>query len=345
MSLGRLSSIVLRVAALSLIIVVSTGLLATWVWHTRPSLEDTELPPWPLRERQADRVTVTWLGVSTLLFDDGETQILIDGYLSRPSLADLLLGRPIESNAVEVNRVLNDYRINRLAVIVPTHTHFDHALDIAAIANRTGATIFGSPSSAQIARGAGVPEEDISIVTDSATREFGQFRITLLMSEHIPFGWRGSVPMAGEIESPIVGAAPAAAFKSGRTFSVVVAHPQGTTLVQASAGFAERRLQDVDADVVMLSTAMLEGLGRDYTQRYWLSLVTATGADTVIPIHFDDLTKPLGEVELLPGLIDNFATTSDWLRQFRYFWDSSADIYLPVHGEAFVLYEAETPGA
>ena len=32
-------------------------------------------------------VTVTWYGVTTLLFDDGDTKLLIDGFFSR---ADLL---------------------------------------------------------------------------------------------------------------------------------------------------------------------------------------------------------------------------------------------------------------
>ena len=31
------------------------------------------------------RLTITWYGVATLLFDDGETQVLIDGFFSRPS--------------------------------------------------------------------------------------------------------------------------------------------------------------------------------------------------------------------------------------------------------------------
>ena len=36
-----------------------------------------------LKENQ---VKVTFFGVSTLLFDDGETQILLDGFFSRPSI-------------------------------------------------------------------------------------------------------------------------------------------------------------------------------------------------------------------------------------------------------------------
>ena len=39
----------------------------------------------------AGDLAVTFLGVSTLLFDDGESAVMFDGYFSRPSLLD---GRP-----------------------------------------------------------------------------------------------------------------------------------------------------------------------------------------------------------------------------------------------------------
>ena len=189
---------------LALIGAVGVMLLASfimWAWQQRSSIDDIALPTWPERERHSDSVTVRWLGVSTLLFDDGETQILIDGFLSRPSLGDLLLRRPIQSSAADVNRIINRFRMDRVAAIIPSHTHFDHALDSASIANRTGAVIFGSPSAGRLARGASVPEEQISIVTDTATREFGLFQITLITTPHIPFGWRGSVPFDGIVEA------------------------------------------------------------------------------------------------------------------------------------------------
>ena len=41
-------------------------------------------------------VKVTFLGVTTLLFDDGETQIMTDGFFSRPSL--LQVARRVETD-------------------------------------------------------------------------------------------------------------------------------------------------------------------------------------------------------------------------------------------------------
>ncbi len=44
-------------------------------------------------------LTVTWLGVSTLLLDDGSSTLMTDGYFSRPSLAQVALGKVAPSPA------------------------------------------------------------------------------------------------------------------------------------------------------------------------------------------------------------------------------------------------------
>ena len=142
------------------IVVVTLAVAATaliLLWRDRPELYGNA---WeaavPAGAAAADNVTVTWLGVTTLLFDDGETQILIDGFFSRPSLGDIIFDRPVANDAATINYALNEYGMRRLAAIIPTHSHFDHAMDVGSIANRSSASILGSPSTIAIARGAGV---------------------------------------------------------------------------------------------------------------------------------------------------------------------------------------------
>lgn len=193
-----------------LAVIVSAAALAvglsllTWLWHDRPNLDEIGWPaPALASAASSDTVTVTWLGVSTLLFDDGETQILIDGFFSRPPLLDVLLNRPIDNDAAIINYALDEFRMRRLAAIIPVHSHYDHAMDIGAIANRTSASVIGSASSTQIARGAGVPEDQITPITENQAYEFGRFTVTLLRSRHAPIGWRGTVPLDGSIDTPL----------------------------------------------------------------------------------------------------------------------------------------------
>jgi L-ascorbate metabolism protein UlaG (beta-lactamase superfamily) len=333
-------------AALSLAAVAVVGsILIAWLWHDRESLDDIHWPAYPYIAPSIDAVTMTWLGATTLLFDDGETQILIDGFFSRPTLADALLGRPVESDAAQINYVLDEYRMRRLTAIIPAHSHYDHAMDIGAIANRSSASILGSESTANIARGAGVPEDQIVVVESGNPYSFGLFTVTLIASPHAPIGWGGSVPVSGTIDEPLPPPAPIWAYREGQSYSIVIEHPHGTTVVHASGGYVDGFLTDVKADVVMLGVALLEGLGRDYVEQYWQAVVTTTGASHVFPFHFDDYTRPFGEIELYPRALDNFLTMAKWLAEIGATWDSDTKLHLPEFGKTLVLYPQASPEA
>jgi len=344
-TLEELKSWSIRTAIAVAAVVIVGSVAAVWLWRDRASLEDIAWQPYPAIEPSLDAVTVTWLGVTTLLFDDGETQILIDGFFSRPSLADIIFDRSVQSDAATINYVLDQYRMRRLAAVIPAHSHFDHAMDIGAIGNRSSASILGSETSAQIARGAGVPEDQIIVSTSGNEYTFGRFTITMIDSSHAPIGWGGSVPFAGTVDEPLSTPAPISAWREGKSYSIVIAHPYGTTIVQGSAGFLEGALEGVKTDVVMLGVGLLEGLGRKYAEQYWQALVSTTGAAHVIPIHFDDYTKPFGEILLYPRALDNFIETAAWFEEFSATWDSDTRLHLPEFGKPVVLYPQVSPEA
>jgi L-ascorbate metabolism protein UlaG (beta-lactamase superfamily) len=318
--------------------------IGIWLWRDRVGLDAVDWPAYPEAAQSQDAVIATWFGVTTVLFDDGETQILIDSYFSRPTIIDIMLRRQVGSEVATINLALNQYQIRRLAAIVPVNSHFDHAMDIGAVANRSSASVLGSLSTSQIARGAGVPEDQIVEVQAGANYSFGNFTVTLVDSRHAPIGWRGNTPIAGTIDEPLAMPAPITAWREGKSYSIVVAHPQGTTIVQGSAGFVEGALQDVDADVVLLGVGGLASLGRDYAEKYWQELVTATGARRVLPIHFDDFTRPFGEIALPPRVLSDFEQVARWLEEFRSGWDSDTTLHLPVFGQPILLYPPDPPG-
>ena len=309
-----------------------------WLWHDRPSLDSAGWPRPPEPDENSASVTVTWLGVGTLLFDDGETQILIDGFFSRPSLVDTVLRRAIVNDAATINYALHEFNMRQLAVIIPVHSHFDHAMDVGAIAKRTSASILGSESTANIARGAGVPVDQIVVADSDQTYEFGNFKVRMMRSRHAPIGWRGNVPLPGTIDEPLILPQPISAWREGGSFSILIEHPQGTTLVQGSAGFVEGALERVSADVVMLGVGGLTTLDADYAEKYWIETVTTTGADQVYPIHFDDFTRPFGDIQASPRFLGNLQKTAEWLNEFRNRWDHDAQIFLPRFGEPIALY-------
>lgn len=290
-----------------------TAAFVAWRWQYRSPLEEL---PWPIAESRPDaeaKVSATWLGVTTLLFDDGETQILIDGYITRASVLEIATFRPLVSDVATINYVMDEYRINRLAAIVPVHAHMDHAMDAGRIANRSTALLIGSESVANIARGADVPINQFQTLASGESRVFGEFTITLVESRHVPVGpATGGIP-GGSIESPLAQPASFWAYKQGTVHSVLVSHPAGTALIQGSAGFRAGALNRHPADVVFLSVAGLAANGRSYTADYWRETVSATGARDVYAVHFDDFTLPFGQIELPPDIADRVLLSAGWI--------------------------------
>ena len=325
-----------RAALVVAALVVVVAIAIVMLWRDRANLDNID---WPLAPEATDNtLSVTWLGVTTVLFDDGETQILIDGFFSRPSLADGILRRPVDNHAATINFAMHEFRMRRLAAIIPVHSHYDHAMDVGAIARRSSASVVGSESTANIARGAGVPEDQIVVATNRATYEFGQFKVSLIESNHGPIGWRGSVPLPGTIDEPLQLPQPVTSMRLGDVWSVVVEHPQGTTLVQGSSGFVEGALDKFTVDLVLLCSYGLSSLGSEYAEKYWQSIVTATGANAVMPMHFDDFTEPFGTVIPFPKVLDNIETTAGWFETFRDTWDVDTKLYKPEFGRRIAVY-------
>lgn len=325
----------------AVVVVVAASVFAagiSFLWSDRPLLADTGWPAPPSPTEQNASVTATWLGVTTILFDDGETQILIDGFFSRPTLWDSVLRRPVVNDAATINFALHKFDMRRLAAIIPVHSHFDHAMDVGAIANRTSASVLGSESTANVARGVDVPEDQIVVAESEQSYEFGEFRVQLLPSRHAPIGWGGSAPLPGTIDEPLATPQSIDAWREGGSYSIVIEHPQGTTLVQGSAGFVEGALEDVPANVVMLSIGGLTTLDEGFAEQLWLETVTRTGATAVYPMHFDDFTKPFGEVVPSPKFLGNIGKAAQWFDAFRQKWDQDTQIFLPEFGEPIALY-------
>jgi L-ascorbate metabolism protein UlaG (beta-lactamase superfamily) len=98
---------------------------------------------------EADGLSVTWIGVATLLIDDGSSALMTDGYFSRPGLATVAAGKVAPSPA-RVDGCLARAKVSRLEAVIPVHTHFDHVLDSALVADRTGALLVGGQSAANV---------------------------------------------------------------------------------------------------------------------------------------------------------------------------------------------------
>lgn len=86
------------IAFLLLALVVIAALVSVWLWQSRHSIDDIGWPTAEVVSEPTDMVTVTWLGTSTLLFDDRETQVLIDGNFTRLNPVEIALFLRVSSS-------------------------------------------------------------------------------------------------------------------------------------------------------------------------------------------------------------------------------------------------------
>ena len=249
--------------------------------------------------------SVTFLGVSSLLFDDGRSAFLTDGFFSRPPLHKVMFGR-IAPDGKRIDAALTRAGIGRLDAVVPVHTHFDHGLDSAVVAARTGATLLGSESAAQLGRGGGLPDSQIAVARSPHQQTFGAFTLTLIASAHCPPDrW------PGPITEPIAPPARVAAYRCGDAWSIIVEHDSGrSALVQGSAGYVPRALEGRSADVAYLGAGQLGLLDEGYVEAYWQHTVRAVGARRVVLVHWDDFFRPLDQpLRALPYAGDDLDVT------------------------------------
>lgn len=334
---GLVRAVKIAAVVLGGLLVLAT-LLAWRMWQIRGSVDDIGWPQAITASEPGEAVTVTWLGISTLLFDDGETQVLIDGVFTRVGAVKSLLLRPVRSDVATINYAMAKYAINRLAAVIPVHSHHDHAIDVGHIANRSTAVILGSESTSNIARGASVPVDQYQTLADGESRQFGDFTIELVASRHAPIGPDDREIFPGIIEEPLRQPARISEYRTGVVWSVIVSHPRGTTLVHGSSGFVEGKLQGKSADVVMLGIAGLADLGEAYVARYWQETVEATGASRVIAIHHDDFTAPFETVRLLPDMLDKVLVTTARIDALVAAGDENVSTELPPLGKPIILY-------
>ena len=328
-----------RNIALLIAAFVLLGAYTLWrQWQIRDSIDNIGWPMAASNSESSQAVTATWLGTTSILFDDGETQLLIDGAFTKLHPLQVLTFRPVRSDIATINFALSTFAMDRLAAIIPVHSHFDHAMDIGYVANRTSAVVLGSESTANIVRGAAVPVAQYQILADGESREFGAFRIRMVASQHAPINAGKAEYFAGVIERPLEQPAPVSAWKTGVAWSIFIEHPRGTTLVQGSGGFIEGKLANQDADIVMLGIGAINRLGKDYVRKLWVETVEATHASRVIAIHHDDYTKPFGEVELFPNLFDKVTRTTGWIEDIRDNSGRSVTLELPPFGVPISLY-------
>ena len=300
----------------ALLLVVSLGVGSAW-----STGRDGPAPPASPAE-----VTLTWLGNAGWQVNDASTVILVDPYLSRirapapPGAPPLPAGdaRPAYGwdGRPESDRATIDAHIHGADFVLVTHAHYDHIFDVPYIAGRTGATVIGSESTANILRAYGIAERQLITVRGGEDYQFNGFSLRVIPSLHSPLDHKhyfSSQSAPPGMKAPL---------------TLQQMHPEGGTLaylirigpheILAFGGmnYIERELEGLRPDVVLVGANASRRENYDYCGR----LMRVLGYPAlVLPTHWDNFLLPYGAsqrvaLEALQGFLGEVTAASPHTR-------------------------------
>ena len=255
----------------------------------------------------AGDVKITFFGTSTLLFDDGHTKVMIDGFFSRPKLNQLIRFEPDEKL---IRAVIKEHNLDNLAVVVPVHSHHDHAMDAPLFAKFTGATLLGTTSTFRLGVRLGLDKQKWTPSEPNTPYDYGKFTINLLPAKHgpLPTILANCLQKPKAIQTAIRYPAFLCNYKEGDSYSVQVLYKnRSIAVVNASTAYLENALQFAQSDVIFLGIAGLNKLPPKEQRKYYQQTVAMVNAKYLVPIHWDDFMRSkLGELYPTKKWMGNF---------------------------------------
>ena len=262
---------------------------------------------------QPSDVKITFLGASSLLIEDNETRFMLDGFISRPPLWQVAFSR-LATDEHAADAMLQQLKITRLDAMLVSHSHYDHALDVAYIAKRTGAKIHGSASTLNIARGGGLAEAQLQEYDTQKTIRAGRFDISIRPSLHTPSLAYINDDLGEPITSPLRQPARYRDYKEGGSYDFLIRHDHIRIYIKPDTNFIPGALDHIRADVLFLGTATLGKQPAAFQQTFYTETVGKLKPRLLIPIHWDNFFQPLtSELTALPWLVDDLQQSFDFL--------------------------------
>lgn len=277
----------------------------------------TDITLSPIRQEILARrnLSIKFLGNTTLAIEDNNSGIIIDGFLTRPSLTDLFFKR-INSEPEVVKPILCHAGINsKIQAIIPLHSHFDHILDAPYLSKELGACIVADKTARIISRRT-EPREFCEENTDVGidNYSYGEFNFRVIDSIHLDNGLVGGKIAelnndleegSSKVDISVDFSKPqrASSYKEGRTINVSIDHINTDINVFIISGsFDDADKVNIEsfneADVIFVSVPLLNKRKNPNFYRLVERLLNnpASYKDKVlkkkiIPFHWDNLSR------------------------------------------------------
>jgi len=223
-----------------------------------------------------------WIGTAGFRIAYQGVTLWLDPYVTRLPLADLLRRRVVPADEAAIERT-----VDRADAVLVGHTHFDHALDVPAIARAFGSAVYGSTSLAHLMALHGLAAQAV-VVAPHRDYEVGPFRFHFVPSLHSKLQLGLAVPYAGELTCEHVDELTPQRYSCGQVWGLYIEVAGLRIYHQGSADLIEDEIRDRGVDLFLCGIS-----GRRFTPRYVERIVRALAPGRIIPMHYDDFFRPL----------------------------------------------------
>ena len=228
-----------------------------------------------------------WLGVSGYRIScEGQT-LFVDPYLSRVPLRDLVLRRTALPDPAALDRFVQ--APGEVAGVLVGHTHFDHAVDAPAIARRFGCRAYGSDSLVNLMALHSIADQAVE-VEPYRTYELGPFAVSFTPSAHSKLLLGLAVPYDGDLTCEHLDGLSPNAYRCGQVWGISIEVAGVRFYHQGSANLIDDAVRERGVDVFLAGVA-----GRSFTRDYWQRILPRLDPRVVVPTHYDNFFRPLGQ--------------------------------------------------
>jgi L-ascorbate metabolism protein UlaG (beta-lactamase superfamily) len=256
----------------------------------RAALEELSWSRSAVRELPAG-LSLRWLGVAGYSLSYDSYTLLVDPYVTRLSFTEFLRRRPVRPNEAAIDRYLP-----RADAVLLGHTHFDHALDVPAIARRDGCSAYGSGSVARLLELHGHGDQAV-MVEPYRRYEIGPFVVTFVPSRHSKLALGLHVPYNGPITCDQLDQLTPQAYRCDQVWGIHIAVADVTFYHQGSADLVDDAIRHRGVDYFLCGIA-----GRQFSPRYVERALTRLQPAVVVPNHYDNFFQALdGQMSLTLG--------------------------------------------
>jgi L-ascorbate metabolism protein UlaG (beta-lactamase superfamily) len=250
----------------------------------------------------SSRLKIIYLGTAGWEITDGKTVILVDPYLSRLrrnySLnPDSISPSPVpgdtrkaygDNDFIEFDTATIDRHIKTADYILVHHAHRDHIMDVPYIALKTGATVIGHESTANIMRAYGVAEEKIITVKGGEDYEFGTFSVKVMQGLHSPLDekrYYDSRIISKDLKAPLK----VKDYVEGGSLVFLIRFKGHQIITFGSMNYIEKELEGLHPDIAIVGANASRNEIYDYAGRLMRVLNYPA---VVIPTHWDNWSVP-----------------------------------------------------